>query len=112
MMWALLSLGVVAVLALGLVGYAGSRMGQPPPGSPAEVLAQGAPPTDRPVLVCLGDSITQARNGGRCRANDLCLGKCKEDENSNIPGGHGGCSFVAFDPSKAKLIGDAQGTQD
>lgn len=56
----------------------------------------------------LGDSITQSRNAGRCRAADVCLGACKEDENSNIPGGHGGCTFSPFDPSKATLIGNGQ----
>lgn len=53
----------------------------------------------------VGDAITQSRNGGRCRADDLCMGACKEDEHSNIPGGHGGCTFSAFDPSKAKMVG-------
>ena len=59
----------------------------------------------------VGDAITQARNGGRCRADDLCNGACKEDENENIPGGHGGCTFSRFDSSKAKLIG-SDGTRD
>ena len=53
----------------------------------------------------IGDAMTQSHNAGRCRADDLCLGKCNEDEHSNIPGGHGGCTFAPFDPSKAKMIG-------
>merc|ERR1711871_533977 len=62
--------------------------------------------SDNTTLCCqrIADAITQGRNAGRCRAPDLCLGKCKEDENENIPGGHGGCSFSAFDPTKAKLL--------
>jgi len=52
----------------------------------------------------VGDAITQGRNAGRCRAPDLCLGMCKENEHKNIPGGHGGCTFSAFDLKKAKVI--------
>jgi len=63
MMWVLLALGVVAALAVGVVGYAGWRMGQPPAGNPAQVLAKGPPPIDRPALVCLGDSITHGALG-------------------------------------------------
>ena len=55
----------------------------------------------------VGDAITQGRNAGRCRAADLCLGQCREDENGNIPGGHGGCAFASFDPAKAKLLNGA-----
>lgn len=57
------ALGAVAALALGVVGYAGWRMGQPPAGSPAEFLAKDEQPSGLPVLVCLGDSITQAGLG-------------------------------------------------
>lgn len=63
MIWILLALGIVLALLLGVVGYAGWRMGQPPAGRPAEFLAQAPPPSGRPVLVCLGDSITQAGLG-------------------------------------------------
>lgn len=67
-MGGLMAMGGIALLAflavaVGLVGYTGWRMGQPPAGSPAEVLADGPPPADRPVLVCLGDSITQGGLG-------------------------------------------------
>ena len=78
-MWLLLALGGVVVLALGLVGYAGSRMGRPPAGNPAAVLSDGGPPSDRPVLACLGDSITQGGLGAdwvgelRRRMNDGAL---------------------------------------
>ena len=69
--------------------------------------------TANTTLCCekVGDAITQGRNAGRCRAPDLCLGKCQENEHSNIPGGHGGCSFAPFDPSKAKLL-EAGGQSD
>ena len=70
--------------------------------------------SDNTTACCakLGDAITQARNGGRCRADNLCMGKCREDQYENIPGGHGGCAFSAFNPSKARLIGDANGSYD
>jgi len=57
----LLALGGAAFLAVlvGVVGYTGWCMGALPAGNPAEVLAEGPPPADHPVLVCLGDSITQ-----------------------------------------------------
>ena len=63
MMGLLLALGVVAALALGAVAYTGRRMGGLPASNPAEVLADGPLPADRPVLVCLGDSITQGGLG-------------------------------------------------
>lgn len=56
-------LGALAALTLGLLGYAASRMGQLPSGSPQELLRAGAVPSERPVLVCLGDSITQGSLG-------------------------------------------------
>ena len=70
--------------------------------------------SDNTTLCCkkIADAPTQGRNAGRCRAPDLCLGKCSEDENGNIPGGHGGCVFTPFDPSKAKLIGTGGGQVD
>ncbi len=49
--------------ALGTVAYAGWRMNRLPKGHPAAILAQGGPPAERPVLVCLGDSITQGGIG-------------------------------------------------
>jgi len=63
MMGLLLVFGGVVVLVLGVVGFAGWRMGQPPAGHPDEVVASGAIDRDGPVLVCLGDSITQAGLG-------------------------------------------------
>ncbi len=63
MMAVLLALGMLAALALGVVGYAGWRMGQPPAGSPAEFLGKRQRPSERPVLVCLGGSITHAGLG-------------------------------------------------
>ena len=63
MIWGWLALGAVAAVPLGVLGYAGWRMGQPPAGSPAAFLAQDSPRSGRPVLVCMGDSITQAGLG-------------------------------------------------
>lgn len=62
MFWGL-GFGLLVALVLGVVGYAASHMGRLPAGNPAAVLADGGPPTDRPVLVCLGDSITQGGLG-------------------------------------------------
>jgi lysophospholipase L1-like esterase len=57
----LIAAGVVLVgallLALGLFGYAGSRMGQLPGGHPAELLGRATVPASKPVIVCLGDSL-------------------------------------------------------
>jgi len=63
MMGLWMALGGVAALALAVVGYAGWRMGRPPKENPAKVLANGPLCGDRPVLVCLGDSITHAGLG-------------------------------------------------
>jgi lysophospholipase L1-like esterase len=63
MMELLPGLGGVAALALGALAYGGRRMEQLPAGNPAEVLAAGPLPTHLPVVVCLGDSITQGALG-------------------------------------------------
>lgn len=63
MMVFLLVLGIAVAFALGVVGYAGWRMGRLPVNHPAAVLARGGPPEDQPVLVCLGDSLTQGGLG-------------------------------------------------
>jgi len=57
----------------------------------------------------LGGSFTEAKYVGACSSisrKDVCGGKCKENKNGNIPGGHGGCLRKPFDPSKATLILD------
>lgn len=63
MLWLALTLGVIGAAALGVVAYAGSRMGRLPEDHPAAVIASGGPPSDPPVIVCLGDSITQGGLG-------------------------------------------------
>ena len=63
MLYLVLLVGMLALLPLLLVGYAGWRMGQLPSNNPAQILATDGVPTDRPVLVCFGDSLTQGGLG-------------------------------------------------
>mmetsp|Transcript_153943 Transcript_153943/g.279643 ORF Transcript_153943/g.279643 Transcript_153943/m.279643 type:complete len:631 (-) Transcript_153943:57-1949(-) len=53
----------------------------------------------------LGDALTSPKFLGQCRRDDVCLGRCKDIENGNIPGGDGQCKYRPFDPSKASLMG-------
>lgn len=61
--WLVFSLVLLAAMPLGAIAFAGSRMGRLPAENPAAVLAAGGPPAERPVVVCLGDSITQGGLG-------------------------------------------------
>lgn len=75
----------------------------PPPGWPKTA----ANNTNASCCETLGASFTEAKYVGVASSqgrSDVCEGKCKENQNSNIPGGHGGCLLKPFDPSKAKLI--------
>jgi len=53
----------------------------------------------------LGDSLTLPKFVGLCNRSTLCGGVCKETDHGNIPGGHAGCRYRVFDPSKALLLG-------
>ena len=59
MMGWLLGIGGIVAFTLCLLGYAMSRLGQTPPGNPQELFDAGVLPGEQPVIVCLGDSITQ-----------------------------------------------------
>jgi len=75
----------------------------PPPGWPMTQENN----TNASCCRTLGATFTEAKYVGvtaRQARSDVCEGKCKENENLNIPGGHGGCLLKPFDPSKAKLI--------
>jgi lysophospholipase L1-like esterase len=61
--WLVFSVVLAVAIPLGAIAYAGSRMGRLPAENPAAVLAAGGPPSERPVVVCLGDSITQGGLG-------------------------------------------------
>ncbi len=63
MAWVVLGLGTLGAVMLGVVVYAGSRMGRAPAMNPAAVLSAGGPPSAVPALVCLGDSIAQGGLG-------------------------------------------------
>merc|ERR1711920_860738 len=52
----------------------------------------------------LGDTLTNAKFMNLCWRDTLCGGVCKDYDFGNIPGGHGGCKYNPFDPSKAVLL--------
>ncbi len=59
----LVVVGGVVASAVGVLGYAVARVGRQPAGDPASIIGSGGPASGKPVLVCLGDSITHGGLG-------------------------------------------------